>query len=75
VDTSSADALIVSACVQMPSLPVLGAIQHEFDIPVLSAASATVWQILTQLELDPVVPDAGLLLAPHERDRTPSPAA
>jgi maleate isomerase len=62
VDTSQADALIVSACVQMPSLPVLGAIQQEFDIPVLSAAAATVWQILTELELEPVVPDAGALL-------------
>jgi maleate isomerase len=64
LNTSQADALIVSACVQMPSLPVLGAIQQEFDVPVLSAAAATVWQILTQLELEPVVPDAGALLAP-----------
>lgn len=67
VDTSDADALIVSACVQMPSLPVLGAVQEELGIPVLSAASATVWQILTQLGLEPVVPRAGALLAPASR--------
>ncbi|WP_281689169.1 maleate cis-trans isomerase family protein [Pseudonocardia thermophila] len=65
VDTSRADALVLSACVQMPSLPVLDAVQQRFDIPVLSAASATVWRILTDLGLDPVVPRAGALLAPR----------
>ena len=63
VDTSNADALVLSACVQMPSLPVLDAVQKLFDIPVLSSASATVWQILRRLGLDPVVPRAGALLA------------
>lgn len=65
VDTRGADALVLSACVQMPSLPVLDAVQQRFDIPVLSAASATVWRILTTLGLDPVVPRAGALLAAH----------
>lgn len=64
VDTSDADALILSACVQMPSLPVLDAVQRRFDIPVVSAASATVWQTLSRLGLDPVVPRAGALLSP-----------
>ncbi|GAA1747137.1 Asp/Glu racemase [Luedemannella helvata] len=63
VDTSNADALVLSACVQMPSLPVLDAVQQLFDIPVVSSASATVWQILRRLGLDPVVPRAGVLLA------------
>jgi maleate isomerase len=65
VDTSGADALVLSACVQMPSLPVLDAVQQRFDIPVLSAASATVWRILADLGLDPVVPRAGALLDPR----------
>ncbi|WP_436691961.1 MULTISPECIES: maleate cis-trans isomerase family protein [unclassified Geodermatophilus] len=63
VDTSGADALVLSACVQMPSLAVLDAVQQQFDIPVVSAAAATVWRILTDLGLDPVAPRAGALLA------------
>lgn len=64
VDTSGADALVISACVQMPSLPVLDPLQQQFDIPVLSAAAATTWRLLGSLGLDPVVPRAGALLAP-----------
>ncbi|NLU82307.1 aspartate/glutamate racemase family protein [Rhodococcus sp. HNM0569] len=64
VDTSGADALVLSACVQMPSLPVLDLVQSRFDIPVISAAAATTWRLLTRLGLDPVVPRAGALLAP-----------
>ncbi|MFF3574886.1 maleate cis-trans isomerase family protein [Nocardia jiangxiensis] len=64
VDTSGADALVISACVQMPSLPVIDALQQRFDIPVLSAAAATTWRLLRHLGLDPVVPRAGKLLAP-----------
>ena len=70
VDTSEADALVVSACVQMPSLRALAEVQRRSPIPVVSAASATVWRMLRALELDPVVPDAGALLgqavATHE---------
>jgi len=62
VDTSDADALVLSACVQMPSLTVLDTIQQQFDIPVVTAASATVWRTLTALGLDPVAPRAGALL-------------
>ncbi|MFI0350007.1 aspartate/glutamate racemase family protein [Actinomadura sp. 9N407] len=66
VDTSGVDALVLSACVQMPSLPVVQRIQNTFDIPVLTASVATVWRSLRALGLDAVVPDAGALLA--ERD-------
>ncbi|MGW6172155.1 maleate cis-trans isomerase family protein [Arthrobacter sp. NPDC055138] len=62
VNTVGADALVLSACVQMPSLPVLDVVQQNFDIPVLSAASATVWRILTDLGLEAVAPRAGALL-------------
>ncbi|WP_308014687.1 maleate cis-trans isomerase family protein [Nocardia coffeae] len=64
VDTSGAQALVISACVQMPSLPILDELQQQFDIPVLSAAAATTWRVLRSLDLDPVVPRAGALLAP-----------
>lgn len=63
VNTAGADALVISACVQMPSLPVLDALQRGFDIPVLSAAAATTWRLLGELGLDQVVPRAGALLA------------
>jgi len=63
VDTAGADALVLSACVQMPSLPAIAPVQEQFDIPVLSAAVATVWKTLGVLGLEPVVPGAGRLLA------------
>lgn len=63
VDTNGADALVISACVQMPSLRALPIVQAKLDIPVLSAATATAWRMLTTLGLDPVAPDAGALLA------------
>ena len=63
VSTQGADALVISACVQMPSFPILDALQREFEIPVLSAAAATTWKLLKELDLDPVVPRAGALLA------------
>lgn len=62
VDTSEADALVISACVQMPSLQALAHVQQTSPIPVVSAASATVWKMLRELGLDPVVPEAGALL-------------
>lgn len=64
VSTTGADALVISACVQMPSLPILDRLQQQFDIPVLSAAAATTWRLLGALGLDQVVPRAGALLAP-----------
>jgi maleate isomerase len=64
VDTSGVDALVLSACVQMPSLPAIQVVQDVFDIPVLSASVATVWKTLNVLGLEPVVPGAGQLLAP-----------
>jgi maleate isomerase len=64
LDADHADAVIVSACVQMPSLPVMATVQGELGIPVLSAATATVYELLLALDLEPRVPDAGSLLVP-----------
>jgi len=63
LDLARADALVLSACVQMPSLESIAAVEEEAGIPVLSAATATTHQILTRLGLQPRVPDAGRLLA------------
>ena len=61
--TAEADAVILSACVQMPSLAALAEAQKMFSVPVLSTAAATVFQILRSLNLPTVVPDAGDLLS------------
>lgn len=62
VDISGADALVLSACVQMPSLPAIQPVEDEAGIPVLSAATATVFTMLTELGLSTEVPGAGRLL-------------
>lgn len=67
VNTEGVDALVLSACVQMPSLPAIQVVQDQFDIPVLSASVATVWKMLMVLGLDAVVPRAGNLLAGTSR--------
>ncbi|TCK26148.1 maleate isomerase [Pseudonocardia endophytica] len=63
LDLGGADALVLSACVQMPSLPSIQPVQDEIGIPVLSAATATTHRLLTELGLEPRVPGAGALLA------------
>jgi len=63
LDLTGADALVLSACVQMPSLPSIQPVEDEVGIPVLSAATATTYRILQELGLPPVVPGAGRLLA------------
>jgi maleate isomerase len=63
LDLTGADALVLSACVQMPSLPSIEAVQDEVGLPVLSAATATTFRILGELGLDPYVPGAGHLLS------------
>jgi maleate isomerase len=63
VNTAGADALVLSACVQMPSLPAIAPVEAQAGIPVLSAATATVFTILTELGLDTRVPSAGHLLS------------
>ncbi|WP_414638346.1 maleate cis-trans isomerase family protein [Actinomycetospora sp.] len=70
LDLSGADALVLSACVQMPSLPSIEAVQDEVGIPVLSAATATTFRILGELGLEPWVPGAGHLLS----GKVPAPA-
>ncbi|MGI5472415.1 maleate cis-trans isomerase family protein [Streptomyces sp. CA-132043] len=63
LDLGRADALVLSACVQMPSLAAIQPVEDAAGLPVLSAATATTYRILTELGLDPVVPGAGRLLA------------
>lgn len=63
LDLTGADALVISACVQMPSLELVAPAEEEFGLPVLSAATAGAYSLLMHLGLEPVLPRAGRLLA------------
>jgi maleate isomerase len=62
LDRTDADALVISACVQMPSLDVVEAAEQEFGLPVISAATAGAYSLLRALRLPVDIPDAGSLL-------------
>lgn len=57
------DAVVLSACVQMPSLSVIEAVEARLDVPVISAVTATAFQALRRLHLSTHVRDAGYLLS------------
>jgi maleate isomerase len=63
LDLAGCDALVLSACVQMPSLPVLAEIEAMVGLPTLSAASATVFELLRSLGRSTEVPGSGHLLS------------
>ncbi|PPC78769.1 Asp/Glu racemase [Pokkaliibacter plantistimulans] len=57
------DVIVLSACVQMPSLPAIAKVEALTGKPVVTAAVATTYAMLKALELEPVVPGAGALLS------------
>lgn len=57
------DAVVLSACVQMPSLDVIEEAEKLLKKPVISAATATVYQMLKKLDLHPDISGFGDLLA------------
>lgn len=63
LDTRGVDAIVASACVQMPSLPSIEMIERASGVPTLSAAVATTRQILQNLNLTEVAPGGGALLS------------
>ncbi|OEV04294.1 aspartate/glutamate racemase family protein [Streptomyces oceani] len=63
LDLEGAEAIVLSACVQMPSLSAIQHVEDASGLPVLSAATATTYRILQELSLPPVVPNAGRLLS------------
>ncbi len=58
-----ADAVVLSSCVQMPSLAAIPVVEQECGLPVVSAAVCTTYQILRKLGLATQVPGAGALLS------------
>lgn len=62
LDLTDVDALVISCCVQMPSLALIEPAEREFGIPVLSAATAGAYSILRGLGLNLSIEGAGSLL-------------
>jgi maleate isomerase len=78
LDLSGAGALVISACVQMPSLELIVPAEEEFGLPVVSAATAGAYAVLRHLGLPAILSGAGRLLAAARSARggpTPAPAA
>ncbi len=63
LELDRADALVLSACVQMPSLEAVPIVEKARGLPVISTAIATTYQMLERLQLRRFVPDAGVLLS------------
>jgi maleate isomerase len=57
------DVVVISACVQMPSLPVIEAAEARLGLPVISSSTATAFQSLRRLGLSTRIPGAGYLLS------------
>jgi maleate isomerase len=60
---SDVDVLVLSSCVQMPSLAPVPIVEDQCGLPVVSASIATTFQMLTRLGLKPIAPRAGALLS------------
>jgi maleate isomerase len=63
LNIKNVDAVVLSACVQMQSLPAIQAAQDMLGLPVTSTAVCTVRGMLDRLGLEAVVPNAGALLS------------
>ncbi|MET9328061.1 maleate cis-trans isomerase [Tsukamurella sp. NPDC003166] len=71
LDVTGLDALVISCCVQMPSLSLVQAAEDELGLPVLSAATAGAYSILRGLDLPVAIEGAGSLLR-ADVDSTPA---
>ncbi|MEP7246949.1 MAG: Asp/Glu racemase [Gammaproteobacteria bacterium] len=63
LDRGGIDGIVLSACVQMRSLPSIDTVEREAGIPTLSAAVATTWGMLKALRLPTHIPGCGALLS------------
>lgn len=63
LNTSGVDAVVLSACVQMPSFQSVQQVEDQLGLPVTTAAISTVYQMLNKLGLQRQVNNAGALLS------------
>jgi maleate isomerase len=57
------DVLVLSSCVQMPSLAAIPIVEKATGLPVVSAAVCTTYQMLVKLGLPTYIPNGGALLS------------
>jgi maleate isomerase len=62
LEREGAEALVLSACVQMPSLAAVQRVEDELGLPVVTAATATTFEVLRALGHTPTIQGAGRLL-------------
>lgn len=63
LNTAGVDAVVISACVQMPSLAAIPRVEDRLGLPVTSASVCTARSMLRALKLEPVAPEAGYFLS------------
>jgi len=63
LNTKNADAIVASACVQMPSLPSVQPIEDRTGLPVVSSSVSTTYMMLKKLGLKTHSPGFGSLLS------------
>lgn len=63
LNTSNVDVVVLSACVQMPSLPALATAQRVLGLPVTSTAACTVRNMLDLLNLPAGIGSGAAVLA------------
>ncbi len=63
LNTQGVDAVVISACVQMPSLPVIPRVEDRLGLPVTSAAVCTARSLMRAVQVEPVAPEAGYFLS------------
>lgn len=77
LDLAGVDALVLSACVQMPSRDLIEAAEQELGVPVVTAATAGAYSILRALKLPITLSGGGSFLrqdagAPADVLRSPA---
>jgi maleate isomerase len=63
LNVKGADAVVASACVQMPSLPSIEPLERAIGLPTVSAAVCTTYLMLERLGLETRAPGGGALLS------------
>ena len=63
LDVRGADVVVASACVQMPSLGAIDAMERQIGLPVTSAAVCTAYEMMKRLGLEAKAPMGGQLLS------------
>jgi len=71
--TGNVDAVVLSVCVQMPSLPAVQIAQDRLGLPVTSTAICTARGMLNRLGLQGRVPGFGSLMSAESRESANAP--